>query len=212
MFHWTFLRMIVPSCIMVCYIMMDDKRISPINCSPSMWWCFWITSSYVGTIKDIIGVLKLRSAIRPVTWPGWPSIMKALLFMSCIWLSEGCSLICMSFIIDNFMSFILSSLVSLVCEMTIFKNMCYLCSGILCVMCWNLFALFGFVVKGLCVVSVLVLWSILPLYWSLFLFGVHPLLLEFGSCWGWLLWQNFIQYFWEILFQSWQELALLKIL
>ena len=76
-----------------------------------MWWCFLVTSGYVGGREDIVVVLTWRNAIKPVIWPGWPSMVGALLFTCCVWLSEWCCMICVSSI--------LSSLVSVVCEMTI---------------------------------------------------------------------------------------------
>ena len=76
-----------------------------------MWWCFPVASGYIGVMEDTIVVLTWRSAAKPVSWHGWPSTVKALLFIHCARQSEWCGMISYSSI--------LSSLVSAVCKMTV---------------------------------------------------------------------------------------------
>ena len=61
-------------------------------------------------------------------------------------------------------------------------------SCVLCNFYWDLFAIFG-CVEVCRVVSVFVLLSTPPLYWSLFMFGKNLFSFEFGGC-CWLLWLN----------------------
>ena len=141
-----------------------------------MWWCFPVTSSYVGGMEDINRVLTWISAIKPVTWPGWPSIMKTFLVMCSVWQSEWCSVIWVPWYMQ-FVKWPFPPYVSAV-------------SGILCNMCWNLFGTYGCVVEGLSVVIVLVLLFIPPLYWFLFSFDVDLFSFQFASCCWWLVWLN----------------------
>ena len=147
-----------------------------------MWWCFLITSSYVGSMEDIIWVITCISAIKPVTWPGRPSMVEALFFICCDWWSEWCGVTCVSSI--------LSSLVSAICEMTTSTNVLAF-SGVLCNMYLNLSAIFRCVAEGFSIISIFVLLPIPPQYCTLFSFGVDSFSFEFGGGHGcWLLWLN----------------------
>ena len=61
-----------------------------------MWQCFHATNSYDGVMKDIIWVLMWRGAVKWVTWSEWPSMVKALLVLCCLWLFEWVGVVCVS--------------------------------------------------------------------------------------------------------------------
>ena len=47
-------------------------------------WCLWVIFIIVMCVKYIIGMLKWIAVVKPITWTGWPPIVKVSLIMACM--------------------------------------------------------------------------------------------------------------------------------